>query len=122
MYTHVPNGYYETEHWRRKRLEALRYHGFTCQACGRRGGWLDVHHFPEAYKHLWNEPLHLLRPLCHRSCHPKGRYSEYAIHLHRTAVPWRNAIEFLAWLPVRLVGFGLKQAAILLYRLVCRRG
>jgi hypothetical protein len=93
MFRPVPPGYYETEHWKRKRREALEHYGFTCQRCGRfygRGGaWvLDVHHTPEAYQDLWHESVLDLKPLCSErssfgKCHKKGRYTAAEIRSDR---------------------------------------
>ncbi len=57
--------YLETEHWQRKRREALRHYGHDCVLCGSEHR-VHVHH--RRYDNLGEEPLSDLIVLCHK-CH-----------------------------------------------------
>lgn len=109
-WTPVTAGYYETDHWHRKRNEALQFYNYTCQACGARNCPLDVHHAPAAYAQLWREDVRNLKPLCRGRCHKKGRYSEWEIQRDRQSMIWLLIIEWLTLLPLRIVAWLIGRA------------
>ena len=59
--------YLKSEHWKKKRLEALEYAKGLCQLCNR-NGLLDVHH--RTYKDLGYENVRDLTVLC-KACHDR---------------------------------------------------
>lgn len=112
MYTKVPDGYYDTDAWKKKRWAVLARKNFTCQACGKNWGpsrqyMLEVHHTPRAYQELGHERLEDLFPLCgkrapHR-CHKKGKYTSREIRRDRKSQAWVNALLWVIAVPFRLV-------------------
>jgi hypothetical protein len=121
MFTKVPNGYYQSEHWQATRRRVLVYRNFTCAAC--RTYWgpektylLDCHHTKKAYQELWREKEQDLFLLCNarapRKCHRKGLYEAREIRRDRTANRW-------IWIIVgasRLVGRLIRGMIRLLFR------
>lgn len=61
--------YLRTEHWAKKRKEALHYFGYRCCNCGAEDTKLNVHH--THYESLWKEDMIDLRVLCSK-CHKKA--------------------------------------------------
>lgn len=57
--------YLRSEHWQKKRKDALHYFGYRCE-CGAENVRLNVHHIH--YESLWKEKLEDLRVLCEQ-CH-----------------------------------------------------
>jgi hypothetical protein len=60
MYTPVPKGYYQTDHWKATRRRVLVYRNHTCAACGTYYGptkayLLDCHHTKKAYQKMPQE-------------------------------------------------------------------
>ena len=74
--------YLESAQWKRKRQQALAYHGRTCQACGATRG-LQIHHLH--YRTPDQERMPDLVVLCSR-CHRKGQYSRWEIEQDRKAL------------------------------------
>jgi hypothetical protein len=58
--------YLQTPHWKRRRVDVLRYAGYRCQACSRSSGPLDVHH--NNYDNLGEELDRDMIVFC-RECH-----------------------------------------------------
>jgi 5-methylcytosine-specific restriction endonuclease McrA len=58
--------YLQHPHWIAKRREALDHYGERCQRCGRKGGFLQVHH--KHYRTMFREAMKDLEVLC-RGCH-----------------------------------------------------
>src|SRR5437879_3292308 len=85
--------------WQTKRQEAFRAYGRKCAVCGatRR---LQVHHLH--YKTLGRESVGDFRILC-KKCHKKGRYSAWEISRDHASLVWLHAIEWLFFLPFRLL-------------------
>lgn len=67
------HAYIISPQWGQRRLSALNYYGWKCQACERRKN-LHVHHLD--YAKLGNEPLSDLRVLC-KKCH-KDLHNKFA--------------------------------------------
>lgn len=59
--------YLRSPWWREKKNRIYKLRNGQCEICGKKYD-LNVHHTPEAYKHLGKEPDNLLRLWCH-SCH-----------------------------------------------------
>lgn len=57
--------YINSEQWKLKRKQALRFHGAKCYTCGAKK-LLQIHHL--TYKNLFNEKMEDLRVLC-MGCH-----------------------------------------------------
>jgi len=62
--------------WKKKRQEAFKSHGRTCQRCGKRARRLHVHH--KTYRRLFREEMADLEVLC-IPCHKK----EHGVPLKR---------------------------------------
>lgn len=61
------NIYLKSEHWKQRRLKALKQANYTCSCCGVNNN-LQVHHL--TYANVWNEQDEDLLVVC-RSCHKR---------------------------------------------------
>jgi hypothetical protein len=78
--------YIESDNWRKKRIEAINWHGSACKACGRTPIKIDIHHL--SYAHFTDEPVEDLMPLC-RVCHDK-------VHIkHKIDNPLNKSIKMI---------------------------
>ena len=59
------NIYLPSDHWQKRRIEALKKADFTCQCCNSKKE-LQVHHL--TYRNVWKEKDEDLKVVC-RACH-----------------------------------------------------
>lgn len=70
----------DSPEWRFRASRVLEREDHICQGCRERPA-TQVHHTPEAYKHLGNEPLYMLIALCvqcHRAITERDRSARSA--------------------------------------------
>lgn len=96
--------YLASRHWKQTRKEALAYHGRRCAVCGttRR---LQVHHL--TYERLGHELMTDFKILC-KAHHPKGAFSAGQIASWRHDLIFLRVLEWLLFLPFRLVWWLLR--------------
>lgn len=91
---------YNAPDWPHVRLRIFKRDGFRCRECGGKQN-LRCHHL--TYKNLWRERDEDLVTLCN-NCHPKGRYSLFAINQNRRNRFWILVVTWLAWkLPIKVI-------------------